>query len=90
MKTTTSLLIATLFAAGASLASAQYESDGPFGPVAQVTPRNAIEKQMASPAERAMNNADMQATVAKKDRAPAMNAKTDSRHDAFGQVDSAR
>lgn len=90
MKTTQSLLIATLFAAGATLANAQYVTDGAFGPIAQLTPRTSVDKQMASPAERAMNKADAQSTAMKKEAAPAVKASGETRRDAFGQVDTAR
>jgi hypothetical protein len=90
MKTTKTLLVATLFATGATLANAQYVSDGAFGPIAQTTPRTAIEKQMASPTERAMNKADAQTPSVKKDAASAVKAPVETRRDAFGYVDTAR
>jgi hypothetical protein len=94
MKNIKTLLALAVFATGASLANAQYLSDGPFGPVSSVasnTQRTAVEKQMASPAERAMANADAAAAAkAKQDNKTSAAKDNATRYDAFKQVDTAR
>jgi hypothetical protein len=83
------ILVTSVFAMGASFANAQYVSDGAFGPIAQATPKSAVEKQMASPAERAMNKAD---AMPKSQAKTTMATRTanDARKDAFKQADTAR
>ncbi len=90
MKTTNSLLLATLFAAGATLANAQYVSDGPFGPVAQSAQRSNLEKQMVAPSERAMNKVDTQITTNKNEAVRAQKVVEQARHDTLKQPDTAR
>jgi hypothetical protein len=91
MKNFKSIYAVTLFSIAGSIASAQYVSDGPFGPIAQVeTQRSAIEKQMASPAERAMNKADVATTPKADAKVETKKSNNDSRKDAFNLVDTAR
>jgi hypothetical protein len=97
MKTTQKLLLATLFAAAATLANAQqagqYVSDGPFGPLAQVTTqKSAVDRAMASPAGRAMDKADNKATTSKPSTSAQQVPVAPARATAsfFTQLDSAR
>jgi hypothetical protein len=90
MKTANKLFLATLVAVATTAANAQFVTDGAFGPIAQATPRTAVEKQIASPTERAMNKADTQTVATKKETVTAVKAPVESRRDAFGQVDTAR
>lgn len=91
MKNFKSIYAVTLFSIAGSLASAQYLSDGPFGPIAQThAQRSAIEKQMASPAERAMNKADVTTTPKADAKVETKKSNNDSRKDAFNLIDTAR
>lgn len=91
MKNFKSIYAVTIFSIAGSLASAQYLSDGPFGPIAQIdVQRSAIEKQIASPAERAMNKADVSATTKAGAKVEMKTSNDDSRKDAFKQADTAR
>jgi hypothetical protein len=91
MKNFKSTLAVAIFATSAAFANAQYVSDGPFGPIAQFdAQRSTVEKQMASPAERAMNKADGTATKKADAKVEMKKSSDDARKDAFKQVDTAR